>query len=68
MDLSDFSKINSPRPPLLGQLSVPLGGVHPVASDSGQLPAAVILIVDVVGDILQVLHVSADIKRTFING
>lgn len=42
--------------------------VHPVAGDGSQLPAPVVLIVDVVGDVLQVLHVSpgrgiTDIRR-----
>lgn len=34
--------------------------VHPVVGDSSELPAAVVLIVDVVRHVLQVLHVSSE--------
>lgn len=44
----------------LGELSFSLGGVDSVAGDGRQLLTAVILIVDVVGDVLQILHVGSD--------
>lgn len=47
-----------------GQLSFSLVVVHSVVGDSGQLPAAVVLIVDVVCHVLQVLHVSSARRRT----
>lgn len=43
-----------------GQLSFSFVVVHSVVGDSGQLPAPVVFIVDVVCHVLQVLHVSSE--------
>lgn len=51
----------------LGELSFGLVVVHPVAGDGSQLPAPVVLVVDVVGDVLQVLHVSPGRKAQMLN-
>lgn len=42
----------------LGQVTSALAEVSVVAGDSGQFSAAVVLVMDVVGDVFQVLHVS----------
>lgn len=42
---------------ILGELPLGLAGVHSITGDSSQLFAAVILIVNVVGDIFEILHV-----------
>lgn len=42
---------------VLGELAFGLGRVHAVAGDGSKLLAAVVLIVNVVGDVFQVLHV-----------
>lgn len=50
-----------------GQLSFSLVVVDPVVGDSRQLPAAIVFIVDVVCDVLQVLHVSPEDVRKYLN-
>lgn len=45
---------------LLCQLALGLARVDPVTRESGQLLAAVVLVVDVVGHIFKVLHVSPE--------
>ena len=45
---------------LCGQLTFSPVVVHAVVGDGRQLPAAVVLIVDVVCHVLQVLHVSPE--------
>ncbi len=45
------------------ELAFGLVVVDAVVSDSGQFPAAIVLIMDVVGHILQVLHVSSVIEE-----
>lgn len=42
---------------VLCELAFGLGGVHAVAGDGGELLAAVVLIVNVVGDVFEILHV-----------
>jgi len=42
-----------------GQLSFSLVVVHAIVGDSSQLPAAVVLIMDVVCHVFQVLHMSS---------
>ena len=48
---------------LLGELALVLVVVHAVVGDGRQLAAAVVLVVDVVGHVLQVLHVGSGNKR-----
>lgn len=47
-----------PRDLLGGQLALGPVVVHAIVGDSSELPAAVVLVVDVVRHVLQVLHVS----------
>lgn len=54
-----LSLVNFVRHLLGGQLTFSPVVVHSVVGDSGQLPAAVVFIVDVVCHVLQVLHVSS---------
>lgn len=42
---------------VLCELAFGLGGVHAVAGDGGELLAAVVLVVNVVGDVFEILHV-----------
>lgn len=51
---------------LLGELSLGLRGVHAVTGDSSEFLTAVVLVVDVVGDVLQILHVGPE-KRGGVN-
>lgn len=48
------------RDSLGGELALGPVVVHAVVGDGGQLSAAVVLVVDVVCDVLQVLHVSPE--------
>lgn len=58
---SSFYKRLDPGPDSLGgQLSFGFVVVHSVVGDGGQLPAPVVLVVDVVRHVLQVLHVSSE--------
>lgn len=41
---------------LLCQLPLGLGSIHSIAGDGCQLLTAVVFIVDIVGDVLQILH------------
>lgn len=47
---------------VLGELSLGLGSVHSVAGHGSELLAPVILIMDIVGDILEILHMGPEKK------
>lgn len=59
-----LSLVNFVQHLLGGQLTFSPVVVHSVVGDSGQLPAAVVFIVDVVCHVLQVLHVSSRDRQT----
>lgn len=47
----------------LCELAFALVVVYAIVSDSSQLPTAIVLIMDIVGHVLQILHVSSVIKE-----
>lgn len=49
--------------PLLCELAFVLVVVYAVVSNSSQLPTAIVLIMDIVGHVLQILHVSSMIEE-----
>lgn len=51
---------------VLCELAFGLGGVHAVAGDGSELLAAVVLIVDVVGDVFEILHVRPASMETLV--
>lgn len=51
---------------LLCELAFGLGGVHAVTGDGGELLAAVVLIVNVVGDVFEILHVGPGNAETLV--
>lgn len=61
-----FTKQGSCAAKVLCELAFGLGGVHAVAGDGCQLLAAVVLIVDVVGDVFEILHVGPAIVETLV--
>lgn len=46
-----------------GQLSFSLVVVHSIVGDSGQLPAAIVFVMDIVCHVFQVLHVSSGVEK-----
>lgn len=51
---------------VLCELAFGLGGVHAVTGDGSELLAAVVLIVNVVGDVFQILHVGPANVETLV--